>query len=144
MALMRRERFDFPEFFRFEVPDLFRRMVDLDSETGWLRVEEFVDDGMLVVRAELPDIDPDKDVELSVASGVLHLRARREEKSETKDKDVYRSEFRYGSFVRNVTLPDGVDIDDITASYKDGILEVRAPMPKEVKPEVTKVPITRG
>jgi HSP20 family protein len=144
MALMRRERFDFPEFFRFEVPDLFRRMVDFDSETGWLRVEEFVDDGTLVVRAELPEIDPDKDVELSVANGVLHMRARREEKSEKKDKDVYRSEFRYGSFVRNVALPEGVDIDDITASYKDGILEVRAPMPKEDKPEVTKVPITRG
>jgi hypothetical protein len=50
---------------------MFRRMVDLDWETGWLRVEEFVDDGTLVVPAELPDLDPDKDVELSVSNGVL-------------------------------------------------------------------------
>jgi HSP20 family protein len=119
-------------------------MLDLDWETGWLRVEEFVDDGTLVVRAELPDIDPDKDVELSVSGGMLHIRAQREEKTEKKDKDVYRSEFRYGSFVRNVPLPEGVKEDDITASYKDGILEVRAAMPAEEKPPVTKVPIARG
>ena len=123
---------------------MFRRMVDLDWEAGWLRVEEFVDDGTLVVRAELPDIDPDKDVELSVANGVLHIRAQREEKTEKKDKGGYRSEFRYGSFVRSVPLPEGVRDDDITASYKDGILEVRVPMPAEEKPPVTKVPSPVG
>jgi HSP20 family protein len=144
MALIRRERFD-DDWFRFEVPDMFRRMRDFDWEAGWLRVEEYVDDGTLVVRAELPDIDPDKDVELSVADGVLHIRAQREEKPEKKDKDAYRSEFRYGSFVRNVPLPEGVKEDDITASYTDGVLEVRAPMPaEEEKPPVTKVPISRG
>jgi HSP20 family protein len=145
MALMRRERFDFPEWFRFEVPDVFRRMADLDPQSGWLRVEEYLDEGTLVVRAELPDIDPDKDVELSVADGVLHIRAQREEKTEKKDKDVYRSEFRYGSLVRNIPLPEGVKEDDITASYKDGILEVRAPIAtQEKKPPVMKVPISRG
>ena len=145
MALMRRERFDFPEWFRFEIPDVFRRMADLDPQSGWLRVEEYVDAGTLVVRAELPDIDPDKDVELSVANGVLHIRAQREEKTEKGDKEGYRSEFRYGSFVRNVSLPEGVNDDDVTATYKDGILEVRIPMPaEEAKPPVTKVPIARG
>jgi HSP20 family protein len=145
MALMRRERFEFPEWFRFEVHDVFRRMADLDPQTGWLRVEEFIDAGTLVVRAELPDIDPDKDVELSVTNGVLHIQAHREEKTEKKDMDVYRSEFRYGSFVRNVPLPEGVKDEDVTASYKNGILEIRAPMAKqEEKPPVTKVPISRG
>jgi HSP20 family protein len=145
MALIRRERVERPDWFHFEVPDMFRRMFDLDWEGGWLRVEEFMDEGTLVVRVELPDIDPDKDVELSVAEGVLHIRAQREEKTEKGDKNVYRSEFRYGSFVRNVPLPDGVNVDDITASYKDGILEIRVPMPaEEAKPPVTKVPIARG
>jgi len=144
MALIRRERAD-DAWFHFEVPDMFRRMLDLDWESGWLRVEELVDGGTLVVRVELPDIDPDKDVELSVAEGVLHIRAHREEKTEKGDKEAYRSEFRYGSFVRNVSLPEGVEVDDITATYKDGILEVRVPMPaEEGKPPVTKVPVARG
>jgi len=143
MALMRRDRFDFPERLRFELPELFRRMVDRDWESGWLRVEEYEDDGTLIVRAELPGIDPDKDVELSVADGTLHIRARREEMTEKKGTD-YRSEFRYGSFVRDVALPAGVSVDDITASYKDGVLEIRVPMAEEAKPPVTKVPIARG
>lgn len=145
MALIRRERSERPEWFQVEWPDMFRRVLDLDWESRWLRVEEFVDDGMLVVRVELPDIDPERDIELSVADGVLHIRAQREEKSEKRDKHGYRSEFRYGSFVRNVTLPEGVEDGDITANYKDGILEVRVPMPADTeKPPVTKIPVARG
>ncbi len=135
MALARRERFELPEF--------FRRFFDTDWEASWLRVEEFTDDKTLVVRAELPDIDPDKDIELSVADGVLHIRAERHEKSEHKEKNGYRSEFRYGSFVRTLPLPLGVEEDDVTASYKDGVLEVRVPVPEETKSAATKVPITR-
>jgi HSP20 family protein len=145
MALIRRERAERPDWFHFELPETFRRMFDVDWEGGWLRVEEFVDDDTLVVRAELPDIDPGRDVELSVSDDTLHIRAQREETSEKQEKDRYRSEFRYGSFVRHVPLPQGVEDDDITATYTDGILEVRAPMPGgEEKPPVTKVPITRG
>ena len=145
MTLMRRERAERPEWFHFEMPDTFRRMLDFDWEGRWLRVEEFVDESTLVVRVELPGIDPDKDVELSVANGVLHIRAQREEASEKQEKDIYRSEFRYGSFVRTVPLPEGANEDDVTASYKDGILEVRVPMPaEEEKPPVTKVPVARG
>jgi HSP20 family protein len=144
MALMRRERLDLPEWFRFEVPDVFRRMADLDPQSGWLRVEEYVDERTLVIRAELPDIDPEKDVELSVTNGMLQIRAQREEKTEKKDKGAYRSEFRYGSFVRSVPLPEGVDESDVTATYKDGILEIRAPMAtEEGEPPVRKIPISR-
>jgi HSP20 family protein len=142
---MRRERLERPEWFRFDVPDLFRRLLDFEFEPGWLRVEEFVDDGTLVLRAELPDIDPDKDVELSVTEGTLQLRAEREEKAERREKELYRSEFRYGSFARNLPLPKGVKDTDIVATYTNGVLEVRVPMPEgEEKPPVTKVPITHA
>jgi HSP20 family protein len=136
MALIRRDRGDWPE--------LFRRWLPTDWDSGWLRVEEFREGDDLVVRAELPDIDPDKDVELSVASGVLHIRAQREEKTEHKDKDSYRSEFQYGSFTRNISLPAGVDESKVKAGYRDGVLEVRVPMPPEAKAEATKVPINRS
>ena len=145
MALIRRERSERPEWFQIEWPDMFRRMLDFDWENRWLRVEEFVDEGKQVVRVELPDIDPERDIELSVVDGVLQIRAQREAKSETRDKDGYRSEFRYGSVVRNVTLAPGVEDKDITANYKDGILEVRVPVPaEEAGPPVTKIPVTRG
>ncbi|MBN2624748.1 MAG: Hsp20/alpha crystallin family protein [Acidimicrobiales bacterium] len=144
MALTRRERFELPDLFEVGLPEMVRRMLDTEPGRGWLRVEEYTEDGALVVRAELPDIDPEKDVELSVANGVLHIEATREEKSEKRDKGTYRSEFRYGSFVRNVPLPEGTSDADITASYKDGILEVRAPLPDEQETGKRKVPISHG
>src|SRR5579864_1168575 len=120
MALVRRER---PEW-----PEVFRRLFETDWDTGYLRVEEFQDGDDLVVRAEMPGIDPDKDVEVSVSDGALHISAHREEKSETKSKDGYRSEFRYGSFARTLQLPAGMDEDTVKATYTDGVLEIRVPV----------------
>jgi HSP20 family protein len=98
-----------------------------------LHLEEFVENGTCVIRAELPGIDPDKDVDVTVDSGMLVITAHREERTEEKRPESYRSEFRYGSFRRSVRLPDGVTESDIKASYRDGILEVRVPMPTSEK-----------
>lgn len=137
MALTRWDRFD------FDWPERWRRWMDVEHE-GWLRVEETKEDGNLVVRAEMPGVDPDKDVEIEVSDHVLHISAKRQERQEHKEKGSYRSEFRYGEFSRDLTLPEGVDRDAVKAEYKDGILEVRIPWP--AKPEVgaTKVPISRN
>jgi len=136
MTLVHRER---PE-----LPDLFRRFFDADWDSGWLRVEEFRDGEDLVVRAELPGIDPDKDVELTVGDGVLHIAAHREEKSEQKAKDGYHTEFRYGSFARKVMLPAGADATVVHATYGDGVLEVRVPIGPPEKESLTRVPIMRS
>jgi len=124
--------------------DPIRRLIEGDWESGTIRVEEFVDGTTQVVRAEMPGIDPEKDVDVSVTNGVLHIRAQREEKSEEKSKDGYRSEFRYGSFTRDIPLPDGIKDDDVTASYRDGVLEVRAPVPLQAQTQSRKVQITRA
>ena len=97
-----------------------------------------------VVRAELPGIDPERDVDVSVSDGVLHISAKREEHKEDKGKNNYRSEFRYGQFSRDIGLPRGMDKDAVKAEYKDGILEVRIPWPKEKEEASTKVPVTRS
>ena len=109
-----------------------------------MRLEEFVDGDMLVVKAELPGLDPEKDVEITVADGVLTLSAeRREEITEGEaGKSGYRSEFRYGSYRRSLTLPAGATADDVKASYADGILEVRIPVAKAV-PTPQKIEVTR-
>ncbi|WP_104168352.1 Hsp20/alpha crystallin family protein [Arthrobacter sp. SX1312] len=110
-----------------------------------IRVEEFVDGTDMVVRAEMPGLDPDQDIEVSIENGFLRIRAQREENEEHKDKDRYRSEFRYGSFRRDIVLPDGVKDEDIRATYADGVLDVRTPLPDSTKREgPRKLPITRA
>jgi HSP20 family protein len=105
-----------------------------------MRLEEFREGTELVVRAEMPGIDPDKDVELHVSDHTLHIRAERKEEKKTEEKGQYRSEFRYGSFARSMPLPTGATSDDVKATYKDGILEVRIPV-DAAKAEATKIPI---
>lgn len=114
-----------------DVLEPIRRFLDGDLTMSSIRVEQFLDGNTLVVRAEVPGIDPEKDVDVSVADGMLHIKAEREEQSEQKSKTGYRSEFRYGSFTRTIALPPGAREEDVTASYKDGVLEVRAPAPEQ-------------
>ena len=95
-------------------------------------MEDFVQDGHYVLCAEMPGIDPDKDVDTTVEDGVLTITAERREQTKTD----HRSEFRYSSFARRVPLPTGADEDDVQASYDKGVLEIRVP----IKPETTRDP----
>ena len=126
--------------------DTLDRMFETASGPAPIRVEELVDDKTLVVRAELPGVDPDQDIEITIDGGYLRIHAQRQEKEEHKDKDSYRSEFRYGSFSRSIPLPDGVKEEDIKATYADGVLEVRAPLPEQAVESGSpkKLPITLG
>lgn len=107
-----------------------------------IRVEQFREDEALVVRADLPGIDPDKDVELTVSDGMLHIHAERREEEKREEKGYLRQELRYGSLYRTLPLPGGVTESDITATYKDGILEIRIPEPKH-EPGKT-IPISKA
>ncbi|HEX5087227.1 MAG TPA: Hsp20/alpha crystallin family protein [Nocardioides sp.] len=110
-----------------------------------VRVEEFVDGDTYVIRAEMPGLDPNKDIELTVREGLLHLSAERREHTEDERPDGFRSEFHYGRMTRNLRLPEGTSEADVTATYKDGILEVRLPAPKEAPaPTGTKIPVIRS
>lgn len=94
-----------------------------------IRVEDEMTEDNYQVRAELPGIDPEKDVDITVRDGVLTIKAERSEKKESNG----RSEFSYGSFVRSVSLPSGADEDGIKAGYDKGILTVTVPV-SQVKP----------
>ncbi|MEZ0351554.1 HSP20 family small heat-shock protein [Mycobacterium sp. pR1184] len=89
-------------------------------DTRVMRLEDEMKDGRYIVRAEMPGIDPAKDIDITVREGQLSIKAERTEK---KDFDG-RSEFAYGSFVRTVSLPAGADEDNIEATYDKGILTV--------------------
>ena len=107
-----------------------------------IRLETYLEDGTLVVRAELPGIDPDKDLDVEVRDDVLTIRAERQETHREELPEGYRSEFRYGSSARRILLPEGAVVDDVKATYADGVLEVRVPVSTEERTPA-KVPITR-
>ena len=112
----------------------WRHMLDLQE----IRIEDFIEEDRYVVRAEIPGIDPEKDVEITVSDGVLVIKAERSEEK----KDKHRSEFGYGSLVRSVRLPMGADEEKVTASYGDGILTVMVPL-TEVKKSARQISIER-
>jgi HSP20 family molecular chaperone IbpA len=94
---------------------------------GWpfpdnaIRVEEYADNGSYVVRAELPGVDPAKDISVMVADGELTIGVDRKEPF-TSGRE---SEFRYGRARRRLLLPRAAKDETTAATYDDGILEVR-------------------
>lgn len=107
-------------------------------------VDVFSRQGDLVIRAELPGVDPEKDLDISVQDGVLTLSGERRHEARTNGEDSYfRVESSFGSFQRRVSLPEGVQADDIRATYEQGILEVVVPKAAELSAP-KRVPITVG
>jgi HSP20 family molecular chaperone IbpA len=103
------------------------------------RVEEMARDNRYLIRAELPGLDPEKDIEVTVDGATLTIHAERRQ----EDSGPHRSEFRYGSLTRLVTLPVKVDATDVTARYERGVLEVSVPA-REVRPEGDRVAIEKA
>ena len=87
------------------------------------------------ITAELPGMD-EKDIDVSVANGVMTIKGEKKEEKEKKRKDYYLSERRFGSFQRSFRVPEGVDADKIDAAFQKGVLTVTMPKSAEAqKPE---------
>jgi HSP20 family protein len=132
------------EHFRRDFDDLFDRFFGRGKRGGKEAaltepaIESYIEGDKMVVRADLPGIDP-KNVEITVTGDLLTIKGSREERREEKERNFVVKEVSYGSFERSITLPQGVKAEDIKASYKDGVLELTAPAPKETA--ARKVPI---
>jgi len=98
--------------------------------------EWFTRDDDLVVRLDLPGIDPEE-VDLTVKGERLTVSG---ERKSVREEDNVRSEVRYGSFSRAVHLPKNIDPESVNATYRDGVLEITMKVPTGVQPR--KVPIT--
>jgi HSP20 family molecular chaperone IbpA len=111
------------------LPRLFSDMgdwfeVEFPPRGGLIRIEDVLTEDEYQVRAELAGLNPEKDITVTVADGVLRIHAERKEEEQTK----HRSEFRYGVLNRSVRLPMGADEDKITARYDKGVLTIRVPI----------------
>ena len=89
-------------------------------------VDVFERNGNVVVKAEMPGIAPEK-VAVTVEAGELRISGEREEEHEVKEENYYRSERSFGRMYRTIALPDNCDSEHITATTKDGVIEVTIP-----------------
>lgn len=94
-------------------------------------IESHVEDGNLIVKADLPGIDP-KEVSISVMGNQLTIEGERKHEKKEEKGDYFYRELSYGKFSRTMTLPSGVDADKVKANYKDGVLQITMPAPKEM------------
>jgi HSP20 family protein len=123
-------------FFRW--PSLRRRAI---SEIGWSpEIDVFEKDNRLVTKIDLPGMKKE-DVKVEVTDGQLAISGERKREAEEKDEDFYRCEREYGSFYRAVPLPEGAKIEDVKATFTDGVLEVSVPLPARPATKARKVEI---
>lgn len=122
----------FDRFFGERVPSLWETERPFWRGEGWLpAVESHVENGEVIVQADLPGIDP-KDVSISVMGNQLTIEGERKREEKKEEKDYLYRELAYGKFSRTMTLPAGIDAEKIKATYKDGVLNLRMPAPKEL------------
>ena len=131
--------FDTPPGSAFRWPS-FRRLAFRDGANWAPAIDVFARENRLVTRVDLPGLKKE-DVKVEVTDGYLAVSGERKTESEETKDDVYRSERSYGSFYRAVPLPDGAKIEDVKATFADGVLEVSVPLPAkaETKPHTVKI-----
>ena len=100
-------------------------------------------DDHFVLKADLPGLGPD-DVNIEVEDNVLTISGERKVEHETEREGFYRVERASGSFRRSLTLPEGVNLEDIAANFDNGVLEIRIPKPEERKPRKVSISVGGG
>jgi HSP20 family protein len=144
----RREPADFFEAFQDEMARFFRpfgfgRMAMREPLMQGMQMPQtdvFEQDGNLVVSAELPGV-PKEDISITLQQGDLIIQGEHQAAEETKEKDYYPMERRYGGYYRRIPLPFEAAPEQIKAKYTDGVLEVRIPKPAEPPATTTKIAV---
>jgi HSP20 family protein len=109
------------------------------QERNWMpAVDIREEDDRFVLAADLPGVER-KDVDVTLEDGVLSIRGERNVLTEEKREGFHRRERVHGAFLRQFTLPDTVNAGQISATVKDGVLEVI--IPKQDKPEPRKIAV---
>jgi len=99
----------------------------------------------VVIRVELPGIDPEKDVDISLEGNMLRVSGQRKAERKEEKEGYFFREMRYGSFERSLALPENITEEAITAEYRDGVLEVKiAGAAKELeRPQVKRIEVRK-
>ena len=101
-------------------------------------VDVYEDEQGVTLKIEVPGID-EKDIDVSIASNTLTVRGERTLEKEEKEENFQRVERQYGSFTRSFTLPNSVDLEQVSANYNKGVLKIRLAKKAESKPKQIKL-----
>ena len=119
--------------------DVFERPGDESNLTSWTpAVDIFETEHELIVKADLPDIDP-KDLDIRVENNILSIRGERKFESKVSEDKNLRVERAYGAFSRSFSLANTVNSEAIKADYQNGVLTLTVPKREEAKPKQIKV-----
>ena len=145
MSLIRWEPFSEIDNLQKEMNSLFNTLAPRNTErlsSGFVPAAEMEETPEAIhLKLEVPGMDA-KDIDIQVSAEAILISGERKEETKTEEKGMTRSEFRYGSFRRVITLPARVQNTDVTAEYKDGLLHLNLPKAEEEKNKVVKVNIS--
>lgn len=131
---------DFPAGLRLFQDSLSRLFSEPASRPWTPAVDIFETENELVLKADLPDVDP-KGVGIQLENGTLTLKGERKFEDQKNGKGFHRIERSYGKFVRAFSLPDTVEGDKVKADYKNGVLTITLPKKEVAKPRTINVEV---
>jgi HSP20 family protein len=134
---------DFPRGLRLFHDSVSRLLSEPASRPWSPAVDIFETDHELVLKADVPDIDP-KEVGIQLENGTLTLQGERKFENEKSSKGFHRVERSYGTFVRAFSLPETVDPEQVKADYKNGVLTITLPKKEVAKPKTINVQIANN
>jgi len=128
---------EFDRFFDRGIPG--KNWLQGFTESPWAPALDVLEhENEVVVKAELPGIDQE-DINLSIVDNTLTLSGEKKHETESNEEGHYRRERVFGSFQRSINLPAYVDADKVTATYKEGVLDIRLPKREEAKTKKIKI-----
>ena len=134
---------------RSDVDDLFGRVFGLDSPVQWagsgyrVPTDVFHSDDRLVIRMDLPGVNPN-DVDVTVQEGTLIVNGKRTFPHDGGEVRFMRRGIFYGDFTQRVAVGKGLDVDRVSASYDNGVLELTIPYSEEVQPRKIEIDFNSG
>jgi HSP20 family protein len=153
MALVRRDPVREIDTFQGEMNRLFSTFFDTPTANRgagdgaarrWIPAMDLVEAGEhFVLKADLPGMT-EADVNIEVENNVLTVSGERKTELEDKHEGYYRLERSTGAFARSLTLPEGIDAGAVTASFDNGVLEVRIPKPQQPQPQRVQIAVGGG
>ena len=131
--------------FRFFQSTVNRLLNEPQTTRPWMPAVDILEtENELVIKADLPEVEL-KDVDIQLENGTLSLRGERKfEKTDNGKGGYHRIERSFGTFERFFTLPDTVDVEQVKADYKSGVLTVTLPKKEVAKPRQIKVAINNN